>query len=71
MRMDMRFGDAAAQLVDYPQLGKKGQIPGTRELLPHKRYRMIYELDDTTAWILAIVHTSRQWPPVDEHGLSH
>jgi hypothetical protein len=27
-------------------------------------YRLVYEINDETAWILALVHTARQWPPV-------
>jgi plasmid stabilization system protein ParE len=41
-----------------------GIIPGTRELTPHKTHRLVYEIDQEAVWILALVHTSRQWPPV-------
>ena len=27
-------------------------------------YRLVYEINDETAWILALVHTARQRPPV-------
>lgn len=63
IRMDELFSDAAAKLVRYPYLGRTGEIPGTRELIPHERYRLVYEIESETAWILALVHTSRQWPP--------
>jgi len=53
-------------LAEHPQIGKAGQLPGTRELLPHKSYRLVYELDGDTLWVLALVHTARQWPPVKE-----
>jgi plasmid stabilization system protein ParE len=44
-------------------MGKRGMIEGTRELLPHKNYRLVYELIDDEIWIHAIVHAARQWPP--------
>lgn len=62
--MDELLGSAAARLADFPMLGKAGQIAGTRELIAHESYRMIYELAEAeeTVWVLALVHTVRQWP---------
>lgn len=63
-RMDALFSDAAAKLVAHPGLGRASRIAGTRELIPHDSYRLVYEIDGETVWILALVHTARQWPPV-------
>lgn len=41
-RMDEIFSDAAARLIQHPMLGKPGKIPGTRELIPHESYRLVY-----------------------------
>lgn len=62
--MDELFSDAAARLSIHPQLGRIGEIPGTRELIPHENYRLVYEIAEETVWILALVHTARCWPPV-------
>ncbi|MHB1531196.1 type II toxin-antitoxin system RelE/ParE family toxin [Acidithiobacillus sp.] len=68
--MDERFMDAAERLRAYPEMGHPGRIPGTRELVAHRRYFLLYEIAGDTAYILAIVHTSRQWPPaVSTSGL--
>jgi addiction module RelE/StbE family toxin len=64
--MDELFSDAAARLVTYPMLGRIGKIPGTRELVPHENYLLVYEVIQETVWILALVHTARQWPPLRE-----
>ena len=64
IRMDALFSEAATKLAAHPMLGRPGKIPGTRELIPHESYRLVYEINDETAWILALVHTARQWPPV-------
>jgi hypothetical protein len=48
-------------------LGKTGIIPGTRELIPHESYRLVYEIEQETVWILAIVHTARMWPPMSAY----
>ena len=63
-RMDELFSDAATKLAAHPMIGRTGTIPGTRELIPHESYRLVYEINDETAWILTLVHTARQWPPV-------
>ena len=63
-RMDELFSDAAARLAEHPKRGTPGKIPGTRELIPHESYRLVYEIEaEITVWILALVHTARQWPP--------
>jgi toxin ParE1/3/4 len=65
-RMDQLFSDAATRLAEHPMIGRPGKILGTRELIPHESYRLVYEIDEDTVWILALVHTARQWPPVRE-----
>jgi toxin ParE1/3/4 len=63
--MDALFSNAVARLAEHPKLGMPGKIPGTRELIPHNSYRLVYEIEqETTVWILALVHTARLWPPV-------
>ncbi|MBU0498884.1 MAG: type II toxin-antitoxin system RelE/ParE family toxin [Gammaproteobacteria bacterium] len=64
VRMDALFSDAAARLAGHPRLGRPGKIPGTRELIPHESNRLVYEIKNETVWILTLVHTARQWPPV-------
>jgi toxin ParE1/3/4 len=64
VRMDELFSDAAARLVDHPKLGRPGKIQGTRELIPHENYRLVYEISGEAVWMLALVHTARQWPLV-------
>lgn len=63
-RMDELFSRAAALLADQPKLGRAGQIKGTRELIPHSSYRLVYEIEEDAVWILALVHTARRWPPL-------
>lgn len=61
--MDEIFSETAKRLADHPRLGRVGRIKGTRELLPHPSYRLVYEIRDETVWILGVVHTARRWPP--------
>jgi toxin ParE1/3/4 len=51
IRMDELFSNAVAKLADFPQLGQPGKISGTRELIPHESYRIVYEIQQETVWI--------------------
>ncbi|MBV2210074.1 MAG: type II toxin-antitoxin system RelE/ParE family toxin [Thermomonas sp.] len=62
--MDKLFSEAAAKLASHPKVGRPGKISGTRELIPHESYRLVYEIDGNTVWVLTLVHTARQWPPI-------
>lgn len=64
VRMDRLFLEAAADLAHFPQRGPTGLVPGTRELIPHANYRLVYEVEEDTVWILALVHAAQQWPPL-------
>jgi toxin ParE1/3/4 len=63
---DELFGETASRLEDFPMLGKPELVAGTRELIAHESHRLIYEVDwaSHAVWVLALVHTARQWPPV-------
>jgi addiction module RelE/StbE family toxin len=61
--MDDRFVMASDQLSRHPYSGRPGRVAGTRELLAHPSYLMIYDVQEDMVRILAIVHTARQWPP--------
>lgn len=62
IRMDELFSAASGRLAEHPLLGRPGQVPGTRELIPHESYRLVYEVQADAVWILALVHTARLWP---------
>jgi toxin ParE1/3/4 len=61
-QMDELFGAAAIRLANHAHLGRMGKVPGTRELIVHENYRLVYEIEGDVVWLLALVHTSRRWP---------
>ena len=48
IHMDELFDCAALRLAEHPKLGRAGQIPGTRELIPHESFRMVYDIHHET-----------------------
>ncbi|WP_116602828.1 type II toxin-antitoxin system RelE/ParE family toxin [Cupriavidus alkaliphilus] len=64
-RLDERFLHAAERLCAFPVLAPTGSVQGTRELVVHEHYRLIYEIEGDAVLVLALVHTSRCWPPLE------
>ncbi len=66
IHMESLFDAAADRLANHPELGKPGEIPGSRELVVHESYRLVYEFDPQReeVEILTLSHTHRQWPPL-------
>jgi addiction module RelE/StbE family toxin len=67
-RMDALFLAAAARLERFPMIGRPGALSGSRELIPHPSYRLVYEIREQEIIVHALVHTARQWPPVADEG---
>ena len=65
LEVDDTISAAALRLEKFPALGKPGRIDGTRELVVHQHYILVYEVVDPTITILMVLHTSRQWPPAE------
>ena len=63
VRMDRLFGTQADKLTVNPRIGRPGAMVGSRELFPHKSYRLVYDIDGDVISILTIISTARQWPP--------
>lgn len=61
-----RVEATAIYLTSHPWMGRPGAMADTREAIPHPSYRIVYRVTEQTAFILRIVHTARQWPPVDD-----
>ncbi len=62
LELDVLLQNAAEGLRVFPHQGKPSRVPGTRELVAHEHYILIYALAVETIHILAVLHSSRQWP---------
>lgn len=65
--MDLLIEQSINSLTIYPLLGQPGHVPETRELVIHQSYRIVYEVNEVEIRILAVVHTSRDWPSESSH----
>lgn len=54
---------APQQLLQYPASGRPGRVDGTRELVViGTAYILPYRVHHDSIEILAVIHSSRQWP---------
>jgi len=63
LELDFHITSSAERLMGFPKLGKPGRVEGTRELIVHAHYILVYEIDGEELLVLSVLHTSRQWPP--------
>lgn len=64
MELDEDILSATDALLQFPHLGRQGKVKGTRELIIRENYVIVYVAAGDEARILAVVHASRQWPPL-------
>lgn len=54
----------ARLLDDSPRMGRAGRVDGTRELVAHPHYVIVYHVTGKPLQVevLRVLHTSQQWP---------
>ncbi len=65
LALDELFEEKAGRLIDHPGLGRLGRIAGTRELVAHQNYILIYDVTGDLVRMLRVLHAARQWPLPD------
>ncbi len=63
LALDELFAEKAGRLIDHPGLGRPGRVTGTRELVAHQDYILIYDVTGALVRVLRVLHATRQWPP--------
>ncbi|RUO46453.1 type II toxin-antitoxin system RelE/ParE family toxin [Pseudidiomarina donghaiensis] len=62
LQLDSLVSSSVANLSEYPEIGRKGRVLGTRELVVHANYIIVYDVRDDAIRILRILHSAIKWP---------
>lgn len=54
--------EKAAQLDHNPMQGRIGRVKGTRELVVHPNYILIYRIVGKIVEVLRVKHAAQRWP---------
>jgi toxin ParE1/3/4 len=61
VRVRRRIRSAVLRLLDFPESGRVGQVPGTRELIVAELpYIVLYRVSGDVVEILRVFHTSQE-----------
>jgi len=63
LALDELFSEKAGRLADHSKLGRPGRVVGTRELVAHQNYILVYDVVGDLLRVLRVLHAARQWPP--------
>lgn len=62
LALDEAFEQHAERAVTNPQLYKPGRVDGTREIVVHPNYIMVYRIEELHITILRVLHAAQKWP---------
>nr|WP_232516612.1 type II toxin-antitoxin system RelE/ParE family toxin [Thauera sp. K11] len=63
--LDELIEEKTNALADHPRLYKPGRMKGTREMVVHPNYVVVYQENSKakTVTIVRVLHAAQQWPP--------
>jgi toxin ParE1/3/4 len=53
---------ATLPAAEHPYLFRSGRVPGTREIVAHPNYIVVYRVTTIAIEILTVVHSRQQYP---------
>ena len=60
--MQARIEDAATDIAQQPLIYRIGRVPGTRELVVHPNYIVIYRVLPDWSEVVGVMHARRKYP---------
>lgn len=62
LALDELLQEKVTHLADHPGMGRPGRISGTRELVVHQNYILVYQFAGDAVLILRVLHAAQLWP---------
>ena len=61
-RMKTLLDEAILPTVEHPYLFRPGRVAGTREIVVHPNYILVYQVADSALVVLRVLHARQQYP---------
>lgn len=61
-RLNERLESAVLPLAEHPYLHRPGRVPGTRELVAHPNYVLVYRVAAERIEIVNVLHARQEYP---------
>lgn len=56
--------ESVRRLADFPESGRLGRVPGTRELVvTGTPFIVVYRIEPAAVVVLRVLHGAQRWPP--------
>ncbi len=57
-----RIDEAVERACLFPHIGRPGRVSGTRELIAHPNYIVVYQITETAIDVLRLLHARQHYP---------
>lgn len=61
-RLKATVDEAIGRACQFPELGRPGRVAGTRELIVHPNYIVVYQTTETAIDVLRLLHARQLYP---------
>lgn len=65
-RLKERIERSVTPASEHPYMFRPGRVPGTREIVAHPNYIVVYRVAAEHIEVTAVVHARQEYPPDDE-----
>jgi toxin ParE1/3/4 len=61
-RLHKLIANAILPAAEHPYLFRSGRVPGTREIVAHPNYIVVYRVGNDVIDVLRVLHSRQQYP---------
>lgn len=58
----LRIEESIVPVAEHPYLYRSGRVPGTREIVAHPNYIVVYQVLDDHINVLSVLHSRQEYP---------
>jgi toxin ParE1/3/4 len=62
MQLAQTIEESTWPLPEHPYLFRQGRVPGTREIVAHRNYVLVYRVELACIEVLRVLHARQQYP---------